>query len=304
MPFLSFSEKKDIEGIGHFNKQRETAGRFLIYRSENYEENNINLVRYILSHEIINNPSIRYDDNAIKFNIGEIGIVEIIEGDAVFHTHPFINYKEYNVLIGPPSGPDIVVFLNSIFTSFNNMQSICGDKCVTNECNMMPKVPKFGCVISIEGLYIYSLSQQGLRRIINYYKTGNMSIGNFNITLNKQTQIDFLNSFRKAYEYPFKMRPYNWETYYEDKSTPDESIVKNAVDKYLDWFKTINDASYGDLFDVVFTPWKEFNNDTFFRIYYYNGTILKTTPTNQEQHIEDTKMDVVYNQDTNTNIVH
>jgi len=277
MPFLSFSDNKNIQDIGDFHKQRETAGRFLITRSEKYKEDNVNLIRYILSLEIINNPLVHYDDNTIRFNVGEMTNVQHIDGDAVFHTHPFVNYKINNVLIGPPSGQDISTFLHSILSIFNNMQINCGDHCIENDCNVIPKLPKFGCVVSIEGLYFYSLSEQGIRNMKNAYKNGNM--------VN-------LNTIMNHYEYPFDMRRYNWESYYTDNTMPDENIVKNKVFEYLNWFKETN-KTY-DLFDIQFEPWNMVNN-TFFRLYYYNGTILKATTHDQDNmniNIDDTKMDV------------
>lgn len=232
MPFLSFSEFKKVEGIEDFSKQRETSGRFLIYDSYINEVNNVG---YILSLETNNEYS-------LKYIVGQKTSVNMPEerGSFLFHTHPFVNYKNFNVLIGPPSGQDIQSFLYSIL---NNI-----DKPMVN-------LPQFAAVISIEGIYIFSLSINGITNMIN-------------------GRYPNLNDVKNRYEYPFSERNYNWETYFDEPINIDENAVKIAVEKYLNWFNTIN-SQLGNYFDIIFKPWKNLDKDTSFHIYYYNRNRLK-----------------------------
>lgn len=223
MPFLSFSENKDIVGIEDYSKQRESAGRFFIYKTND----NKNSVSYVLSLETISQQS-------IKYTIGEPGSVDFIEGERVFHTHPYLNYSKYNTLIGPPSGPDIMSFLYSIIQI------------------PMTQPKQFSCIISIEGIYIISLSIHGIRQL-------------------KNKKVPTINEF--SYEYPMEERPYNWTDY--NPTDPDIEVddVKKAVEKYLNWFKNTN-TSFGNYFNINFIPWNQLDEETKFQIYYYNSNRL------------------------------
>jgi hypothetical protein len=218
MPFLSFSENKDVLGIEDFSKQRETAGRFLIYKTNDNE----NSVSYVLSLETMSQQS-------IKYTIGKSDSVEVIEGERVFHTHPYLNYYKNQTFIGPPSGQDFIAFLN-----------------------LMTQPKQFSCIISIEGIYIFSLSIQGIIKLI----------------YNEFPRIDHL-----SYEYPFINRFYDWNNYAND---PDIQVnaVENAVKNYLKWFKELPN-NLGILFNINFIPWNQLGENTNVEIYYYNGNRLK-----------------------------
>jgi len=250
MPFISFSETKQTLGIEDYNKQRETAGRFLIYNSK---QNN---------NDIINNLSLEVlgENSTIKFNTGEIGTVEIIPGQRVFHTHPFINYKINNTLIGPPSSPDLISFIHLIV---KHMQT------------PMSEIPQFGAVIAIEGIYIYSLSTNGIRHL----KNGQI------------LHPDII----KNYEYPFDQRKYDWSTYATDTTIEDDS-VNNEITKYLNWFEDVN-KKFGNYFKVDFKPWKIIDDTTQFEVHYYNGNRTKIAPTPQNEvvpmEVVNDKMEVV-----------
>ncbi len=242
MPFLSFSETKDVESIGDFNKQRETSGKFITYNSYTYKENEVNYVGYILSLEV-------RSDSFINYVTGESGGVTPVmsdKGEEIFHTHPFINYKQLNVLIGPPSGQDIAAFLQTTLTYLSKP---------------MTKLPQFSGVISIEGIYIYSLSIYGIKNMIAGI-------------------IPDIELIKTSYDYPFSERYYDWNTYSIEPINVQENAVKNGVEKYLHWFNTIN-SQFGNYFDVVFKPWSDINTETNFRIHYYNGNRIKLNTNTQ-----------------------
>ena len=245
MPFLSFSENKDLVGIEEYSKQRETAGRFLNYKTYTHTKDNtkdntkdkIDSVGYVLSLETVGEQS-------IKYTIGEPGSVDFIEGERVFHTHPYLNYSLYNALIGPPSGGDIMIFLQSIINDIKKPMT-------------QPK--QFSSIISIEGIYIISLSIDGIRQL-------------------KNGKIPFLNNLENSYEYPMSERYYDWNKYSTD-TTIQVDTVKNEVEKYLNWFNKVN-ASFDNYFQIIFMPWNKLDEKTIFQIYYYNGNRLNINQMN------------------------
>lgn len=224
LPFYSFSENKQTIGIDDFNLQRETAGRFLTYKS--YEDNG----------DIVNKLSLEIlsESSMLKYEIGEKSHVIGIEGQKVFHTHPFINYKINNTLIGPPSSAD----LNTLNEFIKNGTQ-----------TPMSKIQQFAAVIAIEGIYIYSFSINGIRNL----KNGRILTPN-----------DINN-----YDYPFNERKYDWSTYAND-NTIDQDAVKNEINKYFNWFEVVN-KRFDDYFKIDFKPWNEINDNTQFEIHYYNG---------------------------------
>lgn len=236
MPFLSFSEKKEVIGIENYSHQRESAGIFVNYKS--YKDDDDDIIN-VLSLETISENSL------IKFNIGEVGTV-FVEGQKIFHTHPFINYTLYNVLIGPPSSQDFIAFLASIIRAIQIPFS---------------NVPQFSAVISIEGIYIFSLSVNGIMLLKNGNIPNILEIG-------------------KNYEYQFSNREYNWSTYDNDP-TIQVDAVNNETQKYLNWFNSVNN-NFGNIIDLIFKPWNDFNQNTQFTIHYYNGNRSKVV----------TKMDI------------
>jgi hypothetical protein len=247
LPFYSFSENKQTIGIHDFNLQREIAGRFLTYKSDEVNGHIVNKLSLEISSENSN----------IKYDIGEISSVPGIEGENMFHTHPFVNYNINKTLIGPPSSDDLKLFMHFILKSMPTPMS---------------KIQKFAAVIAIEGIYIYSLSISGIRHL----KNGKILTPN-----------DINN-----YEYPFQNRPYDWSTYANDTTTEDDRVNRQIKD-YFKWFNDVN-VKLGDYFKIEFKPWKEINEDTQFEIHYYNGNRVKLGPTNvdMEVDVEDVKIEV------------
>jgi hypothetical protein len=272
MPFISFSETKEVVGIEDYNKQRETAGRFLIYNSK--QDNN----------DIINNLSLEVlgENSTIRYNIGKIGTVESIIGERTFHTHPYINYKIHNTLIGPPSSPDLYYGFMDLILKYMQIP--------------MSKIPQFGAVIAIEGIYIFSLSIDGIRHL----KNGRI--------LNE-------NDIRN-YEYPFDKRKYDWSTYATDTTIEDDT-VNNEITNYLKWFDEVN-KKFGNYFKMDFKPWKEIDENTQFEVHYYNGNRVNIAQIpyepmevdnndnddNLNDNDDNLNMEVTNNNDENKNYYH
>ena len=221
------------EGITNIitkNLQYESSGVFHIYNT-NIENNNGTKITYKLSLETLSN------NQGIKYYAGKAEEVIYPLGCCTFHTHPIAAYLNHNVLIGPPSGPDYVSFYSGIFNNFH----------------------QFHMIISIEGIYIISLSQEILQN--NTFYT------NYNI------QSDFIREMMMNYSYPIKDPQYSYNWISNNELNP--SLVPNAVHSYFEWFKKAN-LKYQNLFELQFFPWKNIQRDTVMQIYYikYNNKIF------------------------------
>ena len=115
------------------------------------------------------------------------------------------------------------------------------------------ELKQFSSIISIEGIYIISLSIDGIRQL-------------------KNGKFPFLNNLENSYEYPMSERYYDWNKYSTD-TTIQVDTVKNEVEKYLNWFNKVN-ASFDNYFQIIFMPWNKLDEKTIFQIYYYNGNRL------------------------------
>jgi hypothetical protein len=229
LPFLSFTVSTTtnlpvVSGIENFDKQRETAGRFLTYGAV---EDNAKKIVYKLSLVLNSNSQLEY-------TVGNTNSVSNIIEPKVFHTHPFINYVKENVAIAPPSGKDFEAFYYNVVTSKS-------DKLV----------PQFFAVISIEGIYICSLNIDGLRRIKNTIAPPNI-----------------YNNISNNYEYPYAERYYNWTDYKTDPTPIETTFIYTNLKKYFDWFKVVNNQN-GNIFNINFKMWNEFDRNSIFEIYYY-----------------------------------
>jgi len=234
-PFLSFTENKEIIGIKDISLQREISGILKKYKS------------YVKNEEIINTLSFEtMDYNFPIYEIGDSKAVDIKFGASInYHTHPIINYSINNVLIGPPSGIDMALFYKIYVISMDKNIQI-----------------QFHCVISIEGIYIYSLTPQAILYI--YQNLQNKTL--------TQIQLDnTLKYIEKVFDYPFNERQYNWENYYNDNNI-DENLINRHIQKYMDWFNKINNENdfFKNLFNIQFSSWRDFTNEKIFTIYYFN----------------------------------
>lgn len=208
---------KGITNVYQENLQREYSGVFHIFNAAIENES----VIYKLSLETL------AENKGIKYISGQQENVLLPEGDRTFHTHPIINYIKYQVLIGTPSGGDFIAFYKN-FHKYKNTQ--------------------FHAVITIEGIYFISLSQNSLLTATD---------------LTPQTDESFLQKMIQNYEYPYTERYFNWKI----EGDFDESVIPAAIQKYLLWFQKQN-KNYQDLFDLQFIPWKKLQKDTILEVYY------------------------------------
>jgi hypothetical protein len=114
---------------------------------------------------------------------------------------------------------------------------------------------RFAAVISIEGIYIYSLSSNGLNHII------------------QMSQFD-INNIPNKYEYPMTNREYDWSSYYQDRQLTNKPNIQTEITKYLNWFQAISD----NYFEITFLPWDTITNSTTnstFTIQYYHHHRIK-----------------------------
>jgi hypothetical protein len=220
-PYLGI---KGVTNITEAQLQREFSGIFKIYNSS---VDNNNQYIYKLSLETL------AENKGIKYVTGAEESVLTPISSYTFHTHPISLYVKYNVLIGTPSGGDLMY-------------------CFTN---MTKNGTQFHAVVSIEGLYLISLSSNFILNFLQNSKKLNAFINQPNIN-----QI-----ITNTYEYPFSERKFDW--------TNDDNISENAValkiQEYLAWFKSVNNISgSGEIFNMQFISWKQLNKNTIIEINY------------------------------------
>ena len=212
-----YSGDKGITNVFQENLQREYSGIFHIFNARIENES----VIYKLSLETL------AENKGIKYISGEQENVLLPEGDRNFHTHPIVNYIKYQVLIATPSGEDFTSFYKNFYKLKNS---------------------QFHAVISIEGIYFISLSENTLLNATD---------------LTPQLDNIHLQNLNANYEYPYTERYFDWKM----EGNFDESIIPGAIQKYLLWFQKQN-KNYNDLFDLKFIPWKKLQKDTIIEVYY------------------------------------
>jgi hypothetical protein len=267
LPYLSFNDNNTSEGIDFINKQRETSGQFIMY---GVTQNETKQIVYNLSLE----TSYQEENSTktIQYIVGTSETVPMSFWQRGFHTHPFINYYKYNVLIGPPSGKDlnnfVIMWLESV-----------------HDINIRPY--QFYAVISIEGIYIYSLTKSG---ILYVFQNG------------------VPNGLEEHYEYPYSERHFNWKQDYYNENDKRVYIKEDSVEehlvKYFNWFNQVN-ANFNNLFDMKLLRWKDLTENTVTQIEYFNEHIYQEiiTEKNDEEgpeegpDIEKHLMDVSKNDD-------
>ena len=107
-------------------------------------------------------------------------------------------------------------------------------------------------VVSIEGIYILSLSKESINNIDK-------------IISGKDIISGFLNT---NYEYPMEERFYDWV---DDNTSFDDSL-NTHITKFFEWFNKINVIHIDNMgtqipfFDLTFKPWKELDTNTIFTV--------------------------------------
>jgi hypothetical protein len=204
---------------------REYGGSYKIYNSEIISGK----VCYKLSFETMTNWE-------INVAIGEKLEVQVPASSYTYHVHPLGGYRHVNILIGPPSGPDIEYFLFSLASVYDTTVST-----------------QFHTVIAIEGIYILSLHLDAIERI-DHLKTV--------ITQLSSTQNSLITT---TYEYPLSFRAFDWTNPSSFGSDP--SIVETNISNYITWFNGKNREITGyNLIKLEFIPWKRLDKNTIFKI--------------------------------------
>ena len=227
MPYLNTMGK--FETILNDNKtNNEYSGSLFIYNA--YYDEISEDVYYKLSLETIEN------NKGISYVIGENENVYVKDDQRTFHTHPILAYVNWNRLVGFPSGADFSVVFQKGFN--RNIQF------------------QFHMVITIEGIYILSLSE----KIVNAYNEISIDfIENIvNWTLNNKSLLQYNPDLS-----------YNWKNVNVDNYAKDVSI---EVNKFLVWFKNYTNGGFrlNDYIECQFHPWKNIDKNTKFEVFYHN----------------------------------
>jgi hypothetical protein len=199
-----------------------------------------------------------------KINTKMPGDWETVSGDVAkcgspytYHTHPISVYDSYNVLIGPPSTSDWMLFWTCI-----------GPKTLTPDTYSKNS---FHVVATLEGIYVMSirfyLMSKELIEFINVFQTG----------------------FFMRFEYPFHLRETKfWTLTAEEKETFSKNIVTQSIMHYKLWLKETLDQLKIELLQPSYNLKEEHvrNLNNIFRVNYlswkdaihpfdFNGTVYR-----------------------------
>ena len=231
LPYLDI--KGEISGASsdpNLELFREYGGSLKIYNSEIVNSDII----YKLSFETVIAGN-------IDLTVGETLSVRIPDTSFTYHTHPIGGYRFLNILIAPPSGPDMFSFM---LDAFNQNQT---------------QIPTLNhMVITLEGIYITSLHSDVIK---NYDKV--------KVYIINQLQQDYgknQNYFNQIYDYPLKDREFIWGS--TSVLGDDKNIITQSIQKYMDWFNIQNKIFLGgvEFFDNIFVSWSQLNKNKFFNV--------------------------------------
>ena len=255
-PFVSFNERGLATGVTHMHGQRETSGKFVVTQSLYDDHDHITPEegRDVLALETtVSSPS----DIHLNFNVGSVESVSMVFAEATFHTHPIANYKSYKTIIGPPSGSDFLVFVQS----FVNLQ-----------LTFPVQSFKFSLVSTIEGVHIISLTPAGIIFFINLMRTSQGEAAAqappadaFAVFTSK------VEAITRNYEYRLTDREFVWEHHGIDEARSQDALIA-AIDKYTNWFTDVNRTN-GGIFDWGWTSWDAFDVEDVTEVYYLENRI-------------------------------
>ena len=194
---------------------REFAGKFNIIDSKTENDKII----FTLGMETISQGD-------LKFIAGqEENVAYTEETSYSFHTHPISSYLKYNWIISTPSSPDFkAIFVKAI-----------------------KKIYYFHAVISMEGIYIISLSEYFI----------NQNKNNFETILNN-TQDTYFNK----YEYPIVNRAIS------SFNSITKELQAEHINKYIKWLDNVNSEN---IFQLQFYFWNDLmKNNNVIQIHYAN----------------------------------
>jgi hypothetical protein len=248
LPFSGYEETTDnvferkiniIDENSLKSNLRELSGIFNIYNA--YKNDALNSIYKLSLVTIAEDSSIQYN-KSLSNTATELNIFNVLlpKESYTFHTHPIQAYYHNKVILGSPSGHDFGGYFVNLMLPFN----------APNIGSYSP--PQFHMVVSVEGIYILSLSKEAINNIDK-------------IILGKAIISGFLNTH---YEYPYTERFYNWQV---DNTAFDGSLDQH-IDKYLAWFAKINVINIDKMgttipfFDLSFTRWNQLNSDSIFTV--------------------------------------
>ena len=224
MPYLNTSGKLD-NILNNNVLNNEYSGSLFIYNASQIGDD----IYYKLSLETIQN------DKGIHFNKGNKEAVEIIPDQRTYHTHPILAYVKYKRLVGFPSGGDFAaVFL----LGFNEDIQF-----------------QFHMVITIEGIYILSLSEKAVNK---YNEIPNIKEG-----------VSWMLNNPGSLQYDPELK-YDWISEYSETNNSAKD-VSLEIQKFFEWLKKINDEYMYGLIECKFYFWKEIDKNTKFEVFYHKS---------------------------------
>ena len=241
-PYVAFNAQGAPVNVSDTDAQRETSGKFLSIKSEHDTDNPAAGHDVFALETVANGTEVR-----IVFNVGTATSVPMVHADATFHTHPILNYRNLNVAIAPPSDGDFFAFV-SLFVFFQSRQEIGRHQSF-----------KFSVISTVEGLYIISLSPDGITHFTNMVKEcGNMDEFDARAKMITDT-------------YAYTMPRVVWRDQPLDEYRS-MAAVQTLFGNYDDWFNRINETN-GNLFELQFVSWDEFTTRDTFEVYYLENRI-------------------------------
>lgn len=224
MPYLNTSGK--FENILNNNvMNNEYSGSLFIYNTYEIGDD----VYYKLSLETMQN------DKGIHFNKGKEESVILNLDQRTYHTHPILAYVNWKRLVGFPSGADFAGIFQLGFNQDIQFQ--------------------FHMVITIEGIYILSLSEK--------------AVNEYNQIPNISAAVSWMLNNKNVLQYDPELK-YDWLSEYSETSNSAKD-VSVELQKFFEWFKKINnDYMYG-LIDCQFYFWKQIDKNTKFEVFYHKS---------------------------------
>jgi hypothetical protein len=243
-PYLAFSAIGTPVNITRVDAQRETSGKFLSIKSE-YSRDNPAHGHDVLAFETVatTNQEVR-----ILYNTGTVNSVDMVFSEATFHTHPIANYRTYMVSIAPPSTGDFFAFVK-VFAFLQSPAQIAHRQSF-----------KFSVISTVEGLYIISLSPDGIHNFTRLAQTC-------------QNEAEFDTRLQMiANTYDYTAPTLDWTAASAFDNLRSMGVLNVLTADYTAWFEQTNTQN-GNLFALQFISWDDFNVIDKFEVYYLENRI-------------------------------
>lgn len=220
------------EANSPYENHHEYSGSFIV--TKDYYNQNTNALRYKLAFETIG------EGRPIEYKIGERESVMVKYDSFSYHTHPIALYKNYNVLIGTPSGSDFLSFI----------QSLTPYEIETPDPDKSPGQCHF--VVTLEGIYCISLHENFIKNYLPYIS-------------NTEDMNAFYNDISNKMEYPMDQRYFDWNDIYAvPNNLETDQAIRDAIKKYENFFTRQNNIlNIGPVFNMEIYTWKELFDPNF-----------------------------------------